>query len=362
MNALRRILLTGIVALAGGALFTLLQLPIPWLLGPMAAVLVGSRLLKWPLTWPNRIRDAGIVIVGYTTGLSLTPSALAEIVRQLPSMLTMTLALLALCATIAFALSKLTGVDFPTMMTGSIPGGLSQMVTLAEEFPGVDLTVVTFLQVTRLMMIIFCVPLLLYSPLLGADHAVAGAGAAPAAGGEAWAALFPNIWIFAPLCVLCAWAGQRLKLPTAFMLGPMIGTAAVHLAGLNGPALPSALLDLSQFMIGAHVGLMLHPEKLERKVRTIAMSVASGAILIAGSFGFSSLLTRIHAVSPATALLSLAPGGMDQMGIMAHEVGADLSVVSGYQTFRILFIYVVVASVLKVIWRFHFRQMSQSGR
>ncbi|MFB5762631.1 AbrB family transcriptional regulator [Paenibacillus medicaginis] len=43
----------------------------------------------------------------------------------------------------------------------------------------------------------------------------------------------------------------------------------------------------------------------------------------------------------------MAPGGMDQMGIMAHEVGADLLFVSGYQLFRVLFIYFVVAGALK---------------
>jgi len=40
---------------------------------------------------------------------------------------------------------------------------------------------------------------------------------------------------------------------------------------------------------------------------------------------------------------------MDQMSIMAHEVNADLSVVFGYQFFRILFIFFIVSSVLKMI-------------
>jgi uncharacterized membrane protein AbrB (regulator of aidB expression) len=54
----------------------------------------------------------------------------------------------------------------------------------------------------------------------------------------------------------------------------------------------------------------------------------SGFILIAGALGLSLLLTKLQPVSQATALLSLAPGGMDQMGIIAHEVNADLSMVN----------------------------------
>jgi membrane AbrB-like protein len=330
-------------------------MPIPWLLGPMIAVLIGNKLGKLPLIWPGYVRDAGILIVGYSLGLSLTKSALVEIVRQLPSMLIMTVTLILLCALIAFISSRLSGIDFPTMMTGSIPGGLTQMITLAEEFAGIDLTVVTFFQVTRLMMIVFFVPLLLFSPLLGGEHSAAAAQAASslqAAQGHHYLAFL----VFLPVCVLSSWAGKKIKLPTAYMLGPMIGTAVVNLSGFHGPALPSPVLNLSQFMIGSYVGLLLQPGQLQGKVRTISLAVISGGMLILGSLGLSALLCRVYSLSLPTGFLSLAPGGMDQMGIMAHEVGADLSMVSGYQTFRILFIYFAVSSALKAAFRYMARR------
>jgi membrane AbrB-like protein len=281
---------------------------------------------------------------------SLTKDAFVEIVHQLPSMLLMTVSLLTLCAFVAFLMSKISGIDFPTMLTGSIPGGLTQMITLAEEFKNIDITLVTFFQVIRLMMIVFFVPLLVFSPLFGVEQV--GAAAEAVRTPTPWLGLFPNIWVYTLVCLLCAWGGKKLKLPTAYMLGPMIGTSLVHMGGLYGPALPTSLLDLSQFMIGCYVGLLLQPGQLEHKARTITMAFAGGAILIASALGLSVLLTRMHAISGATAFLSTAPGGMDQMGIMAHEVGADLSVVSGYQTFRILFIYFVVSYTLKAIFRY----------
>ncbi|AKM18823.1 Putative ammonia monooxygenase [Geobacillus sp. 12AMOR1] len=48
-----------------------------------------------------------------------------------------------------------------------------------------------------------------------------------------------------------------------------------------------------------------------------------------------------------TAFIALAPGGMDQMGILAREAHADLAVVTSYQMFRIFFILLVVPPVLK---------------
>ncbi|MFD0693048.1 AbrB family transcriptional regulator [Paenibacillus sp. GCM10027628] len=342
---------TCVISIAGGVLFTWIHMPIPWLLGPMIAVLIASKWGGMPLAWPGPIRDTGILIVGYSIGLSLTKNAFVEIFHQLPSMLLMTVTLIALCAIVAFLMSKLTGIDFPTMMTGSIPGGLTQMITLAEEFKNIDITLVTFFQVIRLMMIVFIVPLLVFSPLFGSGHMSTALPTAQVAV-VSWSGLFPHMLVYAPVCILCAWLGKKINLPTAYMLGPMIGTSLVHISGFYGPPLPATLLNLSQFMIGSYVGLLLQPGQLERKARTITMALIGGAILIASALGLSLLLTRMHAISGSTAFLSMAPGGMDQMGIMAHEVGADLSVVSGYQTFRILFIYFVVSYALKMLFRY----------
>ena len=134
------------------------------------------------------------------------------------------------------------------------------------------------------------------------------------------------------------------------MLGPMIVMCVVQLSTtMHTPSLPVSLLNVSQLMIGSHVGLMLKPEQLQRKAQTVTLAVISSVLLITGALGLSYLLMNVFSLSAATSLLSMAPGGMDQMSIMAHEVNADLSVVSGYQLFRILFIFFIVSSVLKMI-------------
>ena len=72
-------------------------------------------------------------------------------------------------------------------------------------------------------------------------------------------------------------------------------------------------------------------------------------LLIVGALGMALLLSAIQPVSDATGLLSLAPGGMDQMGIIAHEIHADLSIVAGYQLFRMLFIYFIVPPLIRML-------------
>jgi hypothetical protein len=346
-----RFVMTFAIAVLGGFVFQLIHMPIPWLLGSMVFLVIGSRLFKGiTLYWPGQVRDTGMIIIGYTLGLSFTLSTLTQIGLQLPTMVLFT-ALLLLCAgAIAFLISKLSGIPFPTVLMGSIPGGLSQMITLAEEVKGIDITVVTFLQVSRLMMIIFCVPLLIFSPLfhVSGNHSDV---AAVANGSTGFATLSPHIWVFAAVCVLSAFIAKKIKLPTAFLLGPMLGTILLNLSGYEGHALPSIVLSLSQLMIGGYIGLLLDLESLKNKTKIILLAVLSGVLLIGVSMGLSLLLTRMHDITIVTAFLGLSPGGMDQMALIAKEVNGDLSIVTCYQLFRTFFIFFAVPPLLKLAFR-----------
>lgn len=188
------ILYSLIAAVIGGIAFKLLHLPIPWLLGPMFAVLIGSNVFKGRFAWPGQFRNAGMIIVGYTIGLAMTAAALKEMSYQLPWMLFMTLLLLLWCAGIAYPVSRLAEIDYKSSLLGSIPGGLTQVLVLAEETDGVNLTVVTVTQVIRLILIITYVPLLVTSPLFGQAHEGSGAGAPLSAVSAGWSSgMIPNL-------------------------------------------------------------------------------------------------------------------------------------------------------------------------
>jgi membrane AbrB-like protein len=73
--------------------------------------------------------------------------------------------------------------------------------------------------------------------------------------------------------------------------------------------------------------------------------------MIAVSVGLGLLLIYFYHITPSTSLLSLAPGGMDQMALLAHEVHADLSMVTGFQLFRLFFIYFVVPPMLRLFFK-----------
>ncbi|RNB84676.1 AbrB family transcriptional regulator [Brevibacillus fluminis] len=352
-----RILLTVVTAIAAGAIFNLLHAPIPWLLGPMLAVLIGSNVSKGRYEWPGYLRNAGMIVVGYTIGQSLTVAALQGMSQQLPYMLLMTTVLLLFCAGISLLIAKLSGTDYKTALLGSIPGGLTQVVTLAEETEGVNLTVVTVTQVIRLMIIIICVPLIVFHTPFGQEGGVVAHEAAKqqaaAGSGIEWL-LFPIV------CIVSAIVANKIKFPTAYLLGPAFGTAAVQMFSLQGPSLPPFAVDAAQLLIGTYVGLLLKPDMLAHKARTLGLAVGNGLLLVFGAWGLSILLTKLQPVSGATALLGLAPGGMDQMGIIAHEIHADLPLVAGYQLFRTFFILFIVPPLLRLLFQLVARKAKQT--
>ncbi|MFB7142810.1 AbrB family transcriptional regulator [Gottfriedia sp. NPDC056225] len=344
-----QLFLTLIIAIIGGMIFQLINLPIPWLLGPMFFVLIFSKIKGISLYWPSQIRDSAMIIIGYTIGLSFTASTFIQIGHQLTSMLLMTFLLILFTITISIIISKLFNIHYPTVLLGSIPGGLSQMIALAEEIKDVDFTIVTFLQISRLMMIIFMIPLLIFSPFFNTHkNAISEAIHHSSA---SWHDLFPNIFIFAIACTLLGILGKKINFPTALLLGPMVASIILNLSGLHGPALPSVILNCSQLMMGSYIGLLLKPEKLANKLKIVLVSILSGVILLTFSLLSSIFLTHIHTIDHITALLSLAPGGMDQMALIAKEVDADITVIMCYQLFRTLFIFIVVPYLLRYIFR-----------
>jgi uncharacterized protein len=341
----RSFLFAFLIALSGGLVFSFLSIPVPWLLGPMSAILIADRFKGLTFYWPRALRDTALILIGYSIGLSFTSSSVENIIENLPAMLIMTVLLVASAALMSKVISKLSGVDYPTVLTGSIPGGLSQMIIFAEEMKEIDVTTVTFLQISRLLMIVFVVPFIIFGPIFDISHMKK-----ELAGSDPF--IFDPVmtFIFSIICILGVIIGKKLSLPTPFLLGPLLGTAILTYSGYTGPTLPSSVLDASQLMIGGYIGMLLKPEKLKKKASTIILALLSGFLLVIGSLVLSIFLSDALNINIVTSILSLAPGGMDQMGIIAHEVNADLSIVSGFQLFRLFFIYFVVPPVLR--WYF----------
>jgi uncharacterized protein len=340
---MRRFVETILVTGLFGMLFTLLHVPLSWMLGPLTGVLVWTGAAKRTLACPVWLRNGGMLVLGYAMDLAFTAESARQITEQLPWMLLATLLTVGFSLVLGWLLSKWTGVDRATGMIGSIPGGLTQMVLLAEEIKGSDTTVVAFLQTIRLLTVIFVVPFLAVHALAGSATDVSplislhGTAAAAASERSAWVLLG-----LAALMLLSAHLAVRLRLPTPWFLGPMAAAAVITVAGWAPPALPAPMLLAAQWTLGAYLGLGIKLSSLAGWRRLLPLSLLSAMLIVGFSLVLSVCFSWIHPMSIATAFLSTSPGGMTEMGVTATLVQADVSLVVAYQMFRILFILFLV--------------------
>lgn len=149
------ILIIFMIAMIGTSLFHISHLPVPWLLGPIFSLTLFQFLYKKLLLWPVFLRDLGLVVLGLTIGQQFNLSLFHNLGITLVYMFILNVILILGSIGIAYLLSKWSKLSLKTLILSTIPGGLSQIIIYAEEEKDVNLAVVTYFQVIRLLLIVF---------------------------------------------------------------------------------------------------------------------------------------------------------------------------------------------------------------
>ncbi|NRG33322.1 AbrB family transcriptional regulator [Bacillus circulans] len=327
-------------------MFQVCQLPLSWLLGPMFSTILYVRLAKISPKLPFSFRDIGLLIIGYLIGRQFTSQTLIEMGTHLPSMLFMTVVMLAFSILLAFITSRLTHSNLKSTVAGSIPGGLSQMVAISSEIKGIDLTVVTVIQISRILSVMILVPLLVYSPILYGNQGVAAVTSTNGSPGYHWI-----IFLILFFCYLIASIVKKWKFPAPFMIGPMLLVATISIAGMDVPAIPTTLACVAQTLIGIDLGLQIKFGNIENKAKFLSVVTVTSALLVLFSLVLGYILVSVDQdISLLTAFIGLAPGGMAEMAVLGQSVHANLPIITTYQLFRLLFILFCVPMIMK--WGF----------
>ena len=67
----RHMFITLCIGLAGAFVFQAVHIPMPWLLGAIAAVLIVQLSTKVQLKWHPYFRNFGLIVAGYSIGFAL---------------------------------------------------------------------------------------------------------------------------------------------------------------------------------------------------------------------------------------------------------------------------------------------------
>lgn len=141
---------------------------------------------------------------------------------------------------------------------------------------------------------------------------------------------------------------EKAKMPLGLMVGAMIGVAALNIC--TGYAhYPAWLKLLMQILIGTCIGCKIGRKQLQTMRKVIMPTVVVCLSTTVFTLVFGVLVYRVTSFDLPTALFSIAPGGAADMAIISAECGANETVVSIINTFRIIFIVSVFLPVSLVI-------------
>ena len=276
----------------------------------------------------GNISTAARTILGVAIGASITP----EIVDRIPQLLG-SVALIpiyvALIGIVGVPFFRRLGYDPVTSWYAAMPGGLPDMVAFGKEAGG-DARALALIHVTRMLIIVTLAPIIL-TLFYGAS--LSGALGEPARN-------LPTVELFLmAAAALIGWkVGERVGLFGASILGPMIITAALSLAGVIHSRPPVEAIVVAQLLIGLGIGVQYVGVTL-RELRSFILSGVSFVFILAILAAiFTEIVTVTGLAKPIEGFLAFAPGGQAEMTILALAAGADLGFIIVHHLTRVVIV------------------------
>jgi uncharacterized protein len=318
---------------AGGALFAYLQLPLPWLLGALAATTIAS-MAGLRMAVPDRLRQPMIAVLGLMLGTTFTPERVEAAATWMPTLGALLAYVVVVGAAIWLYLWRFSGFDRATTFFAATPGGLSEMVALSAQLGG-DQRTVSLIHGTRVLLIALTIPFLasLYQPQ--AARPVPGAL-------ELLAVPWGPLLALGGLGLLGYLIAARVRLPAATFVGPLLGSAIAHGTGVIAVEPPYLLMAVAQLVIGASVGARFSGFGLGRLAGAMLLSAGGTLLMLLITLAFGGALHQLTGQPLALLLLAFIPGGLVEMSLIALGLGADPAFVVTHHATRI-FLVVLIA-------------------
>lgn len=329
------VLATLALGAAGGGAAMALHLPLGMLLGALMAVGVasalGARVGGRPLAVPQHWRFALVPVIGVAIGASFTPALVAQAPRWAFSIgaLLVFVPLAHVMGYLIFA--RWGGLARPTAFYAAMPGGLMESLHLGEE-AGADIQMLTLLQFLRLILCIVLVPVIF---TIGTGHAVGSAAGTAMPGADVTAG--PVDWlVMIAAGVIGMIGGKAARLPAHIIVGPILASAAAHMAGLTAAAPPGWTILVTQWVVGTSLGARFAGIRGRTLWLALRLSLAAAAAMLTMGYGAALALHGLVDQPVAALFLAYAPGGISEMSLVALSLQISAVFVSVHHVVRVM--------------------------
>lgn len=335
-----------VLGAAGGALFYALSLPLPWMLGAMAATSIAA-ICGVSLAVSRHLRSLMIAVIGVLLGSAFTPDLADQIVRWTASLAILSGFLISLAVLVPWILRK-AGYDPATAFFSALPAGLTEMTAVGSDNGG-NPQIIALTHTVRVFIVAFAIPFLMV--------VFAGYERPPTTGPNFIDVSTVDLLILSGCCLFGLWFGLKLKVPAGALAGPLLLSALVHISGLTSSSPPGLLVATAQVVLGASVGARFAGITLATTGKTLLLAFIVTIFMIGLSAIGAMVLGPIVGINPMALLLALAPGGVTEMSLVALAMDQDIAFVTTHHIVRIALIIMIAPGV----FAFFQRQRTHQG-
>jgi membrane AbrB-like protein len=326
------------VAALGVALFIFLNLPLPWLLGPLFACLVAA-LAGAKLKGPPVMGDAMRTVLGVAVGASITPDVAGRVPDMALSLALVPPFILAIGLVGYPFFRRVCKFDPATSYYGAMPGGLQDMLVFGQEAGG-NVRHLSLIHATRVLLVVSALPFVL-TTILGMDlDQPIGAPAAQLPPHE--------LLLMVAIAGFGWWGAKRVGLFGATILGPMILATFASLTGLIHSRPPAEAILAAQFFIGLSVGVKYVGVTWAELRRVVVAAIGYTLLIGMVALAFAEVAYFLNLAPQAEALLAFSPGGQGEMTVLAIVAGADIAYVVTHHLTRI--VVVILGAPIVARW------------
>ena len=348
MQHLIRGIFTLALALAAAWACTLMQTPLPWMIGPLIATGVVS-MLGAPTYSYTPLRNAGQWVIGTALGLYFTPQVVA-LVASLWWAITLNI-VWALALGFGFGAwlhrvhsrpgkLHLPGLSRTTTYFAAPIGAASEMTLLGERH-GAQTELVASSHSLRVLLVTLIIPFgLQWAGLQGLDITRPGPQVV------SW----PGLGLLAVLTGAGCLLMLLLKRTNPWFIGALAVAVLLTANGVNLSALPQWMTNAAQLVIGISLGVRFTRQFIHLAPRWLASVALATVAMIVLCAGFAWLLAVATQQHWTTVMLGTSPGGIAEMAITAKVLQLGVPLVTAFHVTRLAAVLLLVEPMYRWIY------------
>lgn len=345
MKLIAYFIVTLIIGAAGGIFAKKLKVPAGGIVGAMLAVALFN-VLTGNAVFYRELRIVVQMVMGIIIGSQIKKKDVLALQSIIIPTVILLISLFSMNLLTGYAMYRFSNLDFATSLFASAPGGISEMPIIGVDFGG-DPGSIALLQLVRLIAIFMFMPAIFRKVIVKEPQCKDPTDESLTTG------LAPKIKLSRLLLTLLiggigGMLFYLLRIPAGAIIGAMVFTTIFSVVS-NKALFPSKTRLYMQIASGVYIGSQINMSSINNLQNLLLPALISVISVFIFTFLTAMMMRKFTKLPLSTCLLASTPGGLQEMSILADELGADIPKIALMQTIRLISVIVFAPSMISFV-------------